>query len=166
VAEEAGIALGTIYLYFPSKDDLFRGLSQRFAQMVTEALSRSDGAQTLEEAVRMRITNVFRVCGENRDLVRLVVLNSDARAKADEQARVEEQLRYRPLVDALESAIEAGAIRRADPAVMTKLIVGLVSIAVYQAFVVSGRDDADDLKDECIAMIIAYMQSGAGTAEA
>ncbi len=158
VAEAAGIALGTIYLYFPSKDDLFRGLSQRFWQMITEALSEGDDSQTLERSIRSRLENVFRVCDGNRDLVRLVVLNSDSTRKAEAHQRAAEERRFQPMIDALSNGMEAGFIRKANPVTMTKLVLGSVSIAVYQAFVISDGVDADDLRDECATMLLEYLR--------
>jgi AcrR family transcriptional regulator len=160
VAEEAGIALGTIYLYFPSKDDLFRGLGQRFWTMVTEALRHGEDNGSLERSIRSRLDNVFKVCGENRDLIRLVVLNSDSTTKAEARARAESEHRYQPLIDALTAGMETGLVRRADPMTMTRLILGWVSIAVYEAFVVADGRSADEFRDECGTMLLAYMRAG------
>jgi AcrR family transcriptional regulator len=77
IAEVAGIALGTIYPYFPSKDDVFRGMNERLTAIITDAPAVGEDDATLEHAVRSRIDNVFHACDKNRDLVRLVVLNTD-----------------------------------------------------------------------------------------
>ena len=73
VAEAAGIALGTIYLYFKSKDEIFAVLGQRLHALIAEAFNQGDPEPTLDATVRLRVRNVFAACGENRDLVRLVV---------------------------------------------------------------------------------------------
>ncbi len=77
IAEEAGIALGTIYLYFPSKDDVFAALNEQLNELIAKALTDIEATGSLEEVVRARVNNVFAVCAENRDLVQLVVLNTD-----------------------------------------------------------------------------------------
>lgn len=160
IAEDAQIALGTIYLYFPSKEAVFAALNQRFSEMIANGLTGVPDAPSLEETVRQRVDNVFNVCGENRDLVRLVVLNTDPNSEVSKRLRKAEEARSRPMVRALERAMERHLIRRADACVATKLITGLVSFAVYQAFVVSDGKEADKYRQACADMILAYLEPG------
>ena len=158
IADEAGIALGTIYLYFPSKEDLFVALNQRLAEIITSAIADGAPDVSLEEAVRRRIGNVFAACGENRDLVRLAVLNTDPGTRVADRMRDAEQDRSRPLVDFMAQSSAAGFIRHDDPAIMTRLIQGLVSIAVYQAYVVEDGREAQQYRDGCAEMVLAYLK--------
>jgi AcrR family transcriptional regulator len=157
IAEEAGIALGTIYLYFPSKDDVFAALNQRLGELIMRATLDIPQARTLAEDVRSRVTNTFAACGENRDLIRLAVLNVDPEAAVTKRLKASEEKRARPLVVALERGIAAGLVGEGDPRIMAKLILGLVSNAVYQAFVLSDGSDAAKYCDACSDMIIAYL---------
>ncbi len=158
IAEEAHIALGTIYLYFASKDDVFAALNEELNQIITRAVSDvPDRPLTLEQTVRVRIDNVFAVCGANRDLVRLVVLNTDPDSAATKRMRQAEESRTSPMVETISAAMRTGAIREGDASIMTKLMFGLVSIAVYQAFVISDGSDAEKYRGACGDMILAYM---------
>jgi AcrR family transcriptional regulator len=157
IAEEAKIALGTIYLYFPSKEDVFAALSERFSAMIVNAITDVPQARSLEETVRQRVDNVFVACAGNRDLVRLVVLNTDPESAVAARMRASEAGRAQPMADELRTVMEAGAIRQGDPAIMAKLIAGLVSIAVYQAFVLSDGRDADKFRSACADMALAYL---------
>jgi AcrR family transcriptional regulator len=156
IAEEAGIALGTIYLYFPSKEDVFAALSQELHQIIARALTDVAPADSLDEAVRVRISNVFAGCAENRDLVRLVVLNTDPDSAATERLRAADEKRAGPLVEIIKDAIAQGAIRPGDPTIMTKLTVGAVSMTVYQAFVLSDGEGWEKYRDACCDMLVAY----------
>jgi AcrR family transcriptional regulator len=160
IAEDAQIALGTIYLYFPSKEAVFAALNQQFNEMIAEALTSVPTARTLEETVRRRIDNVFSVCAGNRDLVRLVVLNTDPNSDVTKRIRKAEQARAKPMVQTLEQAMARRLIRQADACIATQLITGLVSIAVYQAFVVADGADAGKYRQACADMITAYLKPG------
>ena len=157
IADEAAIALGTIYLYFPSKEDVFAALSQRFSAMIAGAIADVPQSRNLEETVRLRVDNVFEACQRNRDLVRLVVLNTDPETAVAQRMRVAADGRTEPFVKSLTAAMAAGAIRQGIPEIMAHLIVGLVSIAVYQAFVLSDGTDADKYRTACADMALAYL---------
>ncbi len=156
IAEEAHIALGTIYLYFASKEEVFAALNQRLAEILASALSAGTDI-SLAESVHRRINNVFAACEENRDLVRLVVLNTDPESAVTRRLREAEKNRTRPMIGTLDSAVRAGLIRNADPRIMTRLIQGLVYSAVYQAFVLSDGSDTAKYRDACADMILAYL---------
>ena len=158
IADAAGIALGTIYLYFPSKEAVFAALHQRFQEIIGDALREDGISGTVEENARRAVNNVFRACGENRDLIRLVVLNSDPESDAAHRMREAADERDRPLVRVFEAGRQAGVLRNEDAVVMARLIQGLVSIAVYQAYVISDGSDADRMRDACADMVVAYLQ--------
>lgn len=164
IAEEANIALGTIYLYFSSKEDVFAALNQQLITLITAAMSDVPGGLSLGESIRLRIDNVFAACSENRDLVQLVVLNTDRGSEIANRLRTADEAREQPMVGIVQQGMDAGLIRDADAGIMTKLIKGLVTIAVYQAFVVSDGEDADKYREACADMVLAYMQPAASTA--
>lgn len=157
IADEAGIALGTIYLYFASKQDVFVALSEEFNGLIVAALTDVPPAVSLDETIRQRVDNVFRTCGENRDLVRLVVLNTDPDSAATQRMRAADAERSGPMVAAIQAAISAGFIREGDACIMAKLVTGLVSIAVYQAFILADGRDADKFRTACGDMIVSYL---------
>ena len=162
MADEAGIALGTIYLYFSSKEAVFAALSQQLHGLIARALTAVTGATSLDGVVRVRIDHVFAACAENRDLVRLVMLNTDPGSEVAKSVRKADEAHEAPIVGIVERGMADGLVRDADPAIMTKLVKGLVTIAVYEAFVVSDGTDADKYRDACTDMVLAYMRPASG----
>jgi TetR/AcrR family fatty acid metabolism transcriptional regulator len=158
IAEAAGIALGTIYLYFKSKDEVFAALKQRLGELIAEAFLVPPTEPSLDEAVRARVRGVFAACEANRDLVRLAVLNTDPKSAANKHVKEGEDGNLRPLADALAVAIERGWIRNEDPMLMGRLMFGLVSMAVYQAYVLSDGEGAQELCEASADMIVAYLR--------
>lgn len=158
IAEEAGVALGTIYLYFPSKQTVFAALNEQFNRLITDAVTSVAPTGSLEQTTRLRVKSVFDACGQNRDLIRLVVLNTDPDSEVARRMRDSSHERAKPLTLELQRAMEAGAVRAGDARIITHLVTGLVSIAVYQAFVVSNGEDAEEYATACADMLNAYLQ--------
>jgi len=157
IAEEANIALGTIYLYFSSKEDVFGALNQRFNEVITSATRDVPPGRTVGETTRRYVESVFTACAANRDLVRLVVLNTDPESDIAKRMRTADNKRNRPLVHALARGMKDGAVRKGDPEIIANLVRGAVSMAVYQAFIVSDGTDARKYRDACGDMLSAYL---------
>ncbi len=157
IAEDAGIALGTIYLYFKSKEDVYAALRQRLMELIAEAGRPPGTPATWEQEIRRRIRNVFDVCGRNTDLVRLAVLNADPDSRVMALSRDDDRARAEPLARALAAGIQRGQVRRIDPVIAARMIHGAVTFAVYQAFVLADGGDAERYRDTCADMIAAYL---------
>jgi AcrR family transcriptional regulator len=157
IAEEAKIALGTIYLYFSSKEAVFAALHQRFNEVIAEATQGVPPGRTVAETARRYVESVFHACEENRDLVQLVVLNADPESEIAKRMRKDDTVRNRPLANALQRGMDGGMIRQGNAAIMAKLVHGAVSMAVYQAFVVADGMDAQTYRDACADMLGAYL---------
>jgi len=157
IAEEAKIALGTIYLYFSSKEDVFAALNQRFNEVIVSATRDVPPGRTVAETTRRYVDSVFRACAENRDLIRLVVLNTDPESDIAKRMRKADTERNRPLVHALRRGIDTGTVRNGDPEIMANLVRGAVSMAVYQAFIVSDGAAAEKYREACGDMLGAYL---------
>ncbi|MGN6161263.1 MAG: TetR/AcrR family transcriptional regulator, partial [Marmoricola sp.] len=75
VASGAGIALGSVYLYYPSKEDLFASLYiERLEQIIEELSTQLFEAATLGEAIVQFATGymeVYRQFGKDVDLYAL-----------------------------------------------------------------------------------------------
>jgi len=142
IAREAGVASGTVYLYYASKTDLFAALNGRLFEVIGEALLKAEVHPDVRENTRERINGVFAACGEYRDLVRLVFLNPDPRSEvARRRVQSADDARLRPLAELIKTGIDAGVVRKGDPAFLARIINGLVISALYQCFVLSdGRD--------------------------
>jgi AcrR family transcriptional regulator len=169
IAEEAEIALGTIYLYFPSKEAVFAALSVHLNELIATAVFTTPIAESLEDTVRRKVEAVFSVCEQNRDLIRLVVLNTDPDSDVTLALRRAFHEQLQPMVVEAEEAMAQGHLRVGDASIMTRLVIGLISIALYQAFVLCDGHEATQYASECVEMIVAYLRPrsetpGAGAA--
>ncbi len=166
VAKEAGVAAGTVYLYFSSKTDLFAGLNARLFEVIGSAIGHAQAPPDLRGGTRARIRAVFAACSEYRDLLRLVFLNPDPRTEVSRRMRREDDLRMRPLVELLRRGMEAGVVRASDPQTLARLVTGVVSVALYQCFVLGNGDDIPSSEDIVTEMIIGGLAPAAATRNA
>jgi AcrR family transcriptional regulator len=101
IAEVAGVSIGSLYQYFPSKAALVVELSRRLSARVLEAMSAAAHApehETLEQVSRALVTALTRAYSVNPPLNKLLL---------------EEQPRVRALRGANEVEIQVEAILRA-----------------------------------------------------
>lgn len=154
VARQARVASGTVYLYFASKLDLFAALNARLLEVIVSAMRDADAPPDLREGTSARIHAVFAASIEHRDLLRLVFLNPDPRTEVARRMRRADEKRLRPLAELLRGGMEAGVVRRADPALLAKLVNGVTITALYQCFVQSDGSDAQAYEELVTAMIV------------
>ena len=127
IAREAGIASGTIYLYFKTKDEilvtLFREKMAAWVESVRrEIASESDAVGRLRRLVRLH----FSVLEQNPDLAEVVQVELRQGHKFFRGASAQEVSSYFALVQSvLEEGIAAGQIRPDVPAkIATKMLFG------------------------------------------
>jgi AcrR family transcriptional regulator len=72
IAEAAGVAKGTLYLYFPSKRKVYlAALKRGFIRLIEETERNVEAAPTAAEKIRAFITTRIRDAEENRNFVRI-----------------------------------------------------------------------------------------------
>lgn len=154
VAREAGVAAGTVYLYFRSKDDL---LTSIFEASMTRALEQTERAL---EGVTDPIERLHRLArvhlgglGSQRDLAVVFQVELRQSTKFMERFSAAQLRTYLDhLRDAVRDAQEAGSFRAdVNPTLAAKAIFGALDEMVTN-WVLSNRDyrlvdDADPVID-------------------
>jgi len=70
IAEAAGVAKGTVYLYFESKRDVYlEALRRGFAGLTDEMMRNMEAAPTAAEKIRAFVNTRVRYAEQNRDFV-------------------------------------------------------------------------------------------------
>ena len=122
IAEEAGVAKGTIYLYFRDRDELvektFESAMCQLMEQVDEALDRD---VPFEEKIRSVLAAQLGFFANNREFFRLYLSLRLPEGSPDRQRRQKRtcQPQYRSrvqkLADVLQVAMQRGEIRELDP---------------------------------------------------
>ena len=72
VAEQTGIAKGTIYRYFPNKAELFVALSMRFVEMLAREVGRTVSSDDPLANLRKMLVRLVEVIDENHDFFQVM----------------------------------------------------------------------------------------------
>src|SRR5712691_13281022 len=127
IAREAGLAAGTIYLYFKTKDDilvtLFRDKMADFVDTVRKAIAVEPDAAS---KVRRLVSLHFRILEDNPDLAEVVQVELRQGQKFFRGASSQEIGAYFALIGSvLQEGIAAGQIRPDLPVkIATKMLFG------------------------------------------
>jgi TetR/AcrR family fatty acid metabolism transcriptional regulator len=127
VAREAGIASGTIYLYFKTKDEilvtLFRHKMAEWVASVRKAIAEE---QDPVAKIRRIVALHFKVIEDNPDLAEVVQVELRQGQKFFRGASAREVSAYFDVIQAvLEEGIAAGRVRRDLPVkIATKMLFG------------------------------------------
>jgi AcrR family transcriptional regulator len=134
IAARAGVSKGTIYLYFPSKEELFREVvRQRVGPAIAKADDVSTSEGTAEEQLRRYIAHQWECLGseDSEGWIRLVVLELH---KYPELAAFHwEEIVTRSnriLADIIRRGIATGEFRDADPQTTVQMIKALILMHV------------------------------------
>lgn len=157
IAGAAGVASGTVYLYYESKIDLFAALNARLWEVVNGAMREANAPPDVRGGTRARIHAVFTTASSHRDLLRIVFLNPDPRTEVARRMSNADDARIAPLVEILQGGMDAGTVRPASPAMLARLINSLVIIALYQCFIQRDGEDVDSYESTVIEMIVGAL---------
>lgn len=126
IAAATGVATGTLYLYFPSKEAVFLALIEQLEALVLQAIVRARaGAHGTLQKLAASIPAAVDVFARNRDLARIVLVSApgagpafEARLNAIHDAFAEFVRRE------LEEAIQFGLVRPLRTEVAARAWVG------------------------------------------
>jgi AcrR family transcriptional regulator len=154
IADEAGVAKGTIYLYFRDRDEL---VEKTFETAITQLLSRveaaMEGDKSLEEKLRAAMTAKFAFFRENREFFRLYMSlrlpEGDAQQQRRHKRTCEPQYRSNVsrLASLLQAAMDRGEVRRFDSHRLALFIVeGSNAIVVERVMEEKSPSEQEDVE--------------------
>jgi AcrR family transcriptional regulator len=154
IADEAGVAKGTIYLYFRDRDDLvektFESAMGDLHKQVDEALE-TEG--TFEEKLRAVVTAQIRFFQANREFFRLYISLRYPEGSPQQQRRQKRhcQPQYKSRVEriatVLQEAMDRGEIRKMDPMRLALFIIeGSSAVIIERVLDEASPPEQDDVE--------------------
>ncbi len=155
IASEAGVAVGTIYLHFKTKEALVVGLARGLnLRMVNESLPLlRQGEWRLALANSLRKT--LQICRENKDLILMVYLQlgmAEFTKDSFAEENKEDKILLDGLMEAIRERVERGEAKTYDPMMAAVLVSGLVDRAAFTGFLFS-EDEATGLEETLILFL-------------
>ncbi|MGE5591623.1 MAG: TetR/AcrR family transcriptional regulator [Bacillota bacterium] len=154
IASRAGVATGTLYLYFANKEALYVALLERLTNLVLQSIvaaraTRGDVLSKLEAS----ISAAMEVFAENADLARIVLVQAAGADPSFEErlAQVHRALAGFVRQD-LEEAVAAGILPTLDCEVASLAWVG----TFYEVVMSWLRDGRPDPLPSSVPTLVAY----------
>jgi AcrR family transcriptional regulator len=131
VAQAAGVAKGTVYLYFQSKEhlllalkrDFMQGLTEAVADIVAEAIENLEAGKAID--YRDTIDDIFHVIVDyhtkRRDAVEVVVRQSPSPDLVHDALELEREY-VQLITNAFTTGVATGLVHTSDPEMMAHLI--------------------------------------------
>lgn len=153
IADEAGVAKGTIYLYFRDRDEL---VEKTFDTAITHLMDRLDAALDMDVPFDQKIRAVMAAklsfFSENREFFRLYLSLRMPEGTPERQRRQKKtcqpqyRVRAEKLAIVLEAAMERGEVRRVDPLKLALFIIeGSTAIILERLTQESPSDESADV---------------------
>lgn len=151
IAERAGVAVGSIYLHFKTKEALVVALCDEMNSEVlawlVPCLNLPNGVDAMEAAVRAGLAFYQK----EREVIQLLYLGIGLREVADAWQGYEDPI-ARVLANFLRERMAAGQIRRYDPDKLAVLIFGMVDQAAMHT-ILFGAGDIKDYTPTLVQMV-------------
>lgn len=128
IAAEAGVGKGTLYVYFPSKEELFSAIVREgFAQIVQQLRKRLEGPDvSAEDGLRHIVAELFRFAFAHPDYFELMRTAPGLIYKADPRWWEMFTSLTRLIEDMISAGVRSGEFVDPHPELTALLIPGLV----------------------------------------
>lgn len=169
IAEKAGVAKGTFYLYFKDKydlrDRLVRHKAEQILEHAYEALYKAsaDGSaclDSLEDKVIFFADNVLMQLSGDRILLKFITKNlSWALLKRDVSTLDAPDCENTSFVERLKSYFQDSAIQYRNPEVLLYMIVEFIGSTCYSSIIEAEPLPFEKLRPDLLSAIRAIMKS-------
>ncbi len=163
IAKEAGVADGTIYLYFKNKDDiLVQFFNYKTKQVFDSFRSEVDRADSSLDKLRYLIRRHLKEFQKNRDMAIVYQVETHQSSRlAEAQIREMSQM-YRDLIsEIIEQGQQEGAIRKdLYLGLVKRFIIGAVDEVINTWLHAEGEYDLVSMADPLVELFIRGIEQG------
>jgi AcrR family transcriptional regulator len=161
IVREAGIAQGTFYLYYKSKEDLFRSIAESCLNDISAAIKLNCSDSLKEEAFYRMMQETLRVYYHNKSILKILNRHGSASTEIGDISDAfyrsimliikQELMEWGDFPNYSEDQLEIAAYSK----------IGMVELVAYQYFVIQNYDESQiDYIAQVLAGMNAPCQSG------
>ena len=153
IAEEAGIAVGTVYLYFGNKRDIYTSVSLNWATLLAAALEDPTIASLpLDQVPRAMIEATFRICRQDSEMMSLFQVDIQSKEEV-QRHKASDELITGVIDNFFRQAIARGQLAPFDTEMYTKIIFGMVHSVLFECFCVEGGENEELFRERTIELV-------------
>jgi AcrR family transcriptional regulator len=130
IAADAGVAVGTLYRYFDSKETLSHALAEQFFRQLTAAALPALAAIEDAADVDAFVHHMLGLARAERDLLRLVHPAWDSHDPGCAKQPPDPAVLREPISRILAAKMAAGIVHRYDPDVLAELLISIMQRAI------------------------------------
>ena len=153
IAQAAGVAVGTVYLYFRNKHEIYSSVSNDWVESIARVLlDPAIAALPIRQVPRAVIEASFRSCRENKELVPLFQVDVQS-AEEIWQHKLAEGSIVNALEVFLGQAVEQGQLAPFDIEMYAKILFGMVHSVLYECFCIERGENEELYRERTIEVI-------------
>lgn len=143
IAKEAGIAVGTVYLYFRNKRDIYTGVALDMESLITEAFLNPELLKLpFEQVLEVLIDEIFRISQEQKSLMALLQIDMQSSEEVKQHEHSHQQVNA--ALDAIfRHAIEKGELAPFNTELYAQMIFHMGQGILHQCFGVEKGEHED-----------------------
>lgn len=160
IAQEAGVATGTFYLYFSSKEACLLGLIEDFYRLLMARIVQArSGRSGVLDKLAASIEAVVRAFAGERDLAKIVLIQAAGAHPAFDARLAQLHGDFARLVEEdLAEATAAGLLPPGDARIMALALIG----AIHEVIVAWLRDGRPADLEAVVPALVRFCLRGAG----
>ncbi|MDA8233479.1 MAG: TetR/AcrR family transcriptional regulator [Clostridia bacterium] len=157
IVKKVGVAQGTFYLYFDSKEHVRMGIHEQIINEIIEtALIRMTGEPDPCKKIEHAVLSSIDILKKNQDLLRVIHREVSCEALYDSESREMNRKIVGPLCEILTEGMEQGIFAKTDPVTTAYLIIGTVERVTHSAIL---WEEPGSL-DEITPVLVDFIQRG------
>jgi TetR/AcrR family fatty acid metabolism transcriptional regulator len=153
IAQAAGVAVGTVYLYFRNKHEIYNSASIDWVESIARVLrDPTILVLPIRQMPRTVIEASFRICRENNELMPLFQVDVQS-AEEIWQHKLAEGSIAKAIDAFLRQAIEQGHLAPFDTEMYARILFGMVHSVLYECFCIEHGENEELYRERLIEMI-------------